>query len=649
MTLLILAALADEGRWLEHPRRPKVVDWWTERDADTRAWLEEDGRVEAITAWLEGYRWPEHPSLRDHVAGTSIWTTWLEDEDDGWTSRLTIQRGGPWPGEAFEHDLATGMSCAATLSPDGTLLLSGWVPKDDHAACNLLLTDLDAGTTRQLFRAARGGVSWSPDSDGLLVRRRRGRRMALTWLPLDGPPEDLFLSRRSTRAFFTPTGQIAGQSSWTVGGGERKLRLLYGPRDDLAWLGNALWTPWFGEGDIVGATEDALLLLSDAHDGTSLQLVDPEDPWYAEHVPRTELRPGMELKGARKHGDTLLTVWSRDGFQQLEETPWEGGPSNVIALGQPATRVRVWRSLSQTAIISASSPTSVSWFLRDTEGFIEPVEGSWSDPSYETLSLEADGVPLTWVGPRQHGTLPVWMTVYGGFGLSSQMGSLDPGSQYWLAAGGAVVLVHARGGQERGEAWHTDAIRTEMDKTFDDVVTAATWLREQGLASSVAVSGGSNGGLTVAASVASQPDAFDAGIGTAGVYDLIRGPRFGRWWPEEYGRHRKPDERAVLHAQSPVHRDIDGELPPMLIVTGARDDIVDPAHSYKLVDAWSRLPGGPVKLLVDLRGSHGGASIAPDDHNAPFGTLPYMLAFLCRTMGIQDIPQHAEEGPLEPG
>ena len=168
----------------------------------------------------------------------------------------------------------------------------------------------------------------------------------------------------------------------------------------------------------------------------------------------------------------------------------------------------------------------------------------------------------------------------------------------------------------------------------------------------VAIEGTSNGGLTVAAAVARDPSAFGAVIANAGVHDLLRARRFGRWWPEEYGRLKDPEQAAVLRAESPVHRVPAGPLPPVLITTGQADPIVAPAHSYKLAAAWQDLPGGPVLLVVDPWGSHGGdpKTVADWEMEDADHLSAQKLAFLSRALEVElrlEAPLEADP-PVDP-
>ncbi len=244
------------------------------------------------------------------------------------------------------------------------------------------------------------------------------------------------------------------------------------------------------------------------------------------------------------------------------------------------------------------------------------------------------------------GDVDLWLHVYGGFGIS-QWAGLGAADELFLAAGGVVGWVHARGGRERGEAWHTSAQRGGLPRTIDDVDAASAGLvaRGWGAEGRVVLSGSSNGGLTVAAALARAPDRYGAAIIHAGVLDLLRGPRWeGYWWPKEYGRPRG-SQREVLAAMSPRHHP-PHRLPPTLVVTGAHDPVVPPRHSYTLAAAWDAVPGGPLLLRVDEVGSHGGRPRDRDDaqRGALRAPVADTAAFVLRALDLP-VPPRGEEAP----
>lgn len=319
-----------------------------------------------------------------------------------------------------------------------------------------------------------------------------------------------------------------------------------------------------------------------------------------------------------------------------------------------ATSIRSWRSTQEHAVIEARSPVEVRWFLRARTGELALLHAHRvvEDAVFEVVEIPADDgatVPVSLVrptGPAPPEGRPALLNVYGGFGHSQGLYGMSSSRKAWLDAGGVYGVIHARGGRELGEHWHEEAQLEKLPRTFEDVVAAARGLVDLGIAGEgrVAIAGSSNGGLTVAAAVARDPGAFGAVIGNAGVYDLLRAKRFGRWWPDEYGRLKEPEQAAVLRAESPVHRLPAGPLPPVLLTTGRVDPVVSPAHSYKLALAWGELEGGPVLLEVDLWGSHGGDAedredwVVEDSDQAS----ALKLAFLARALEVELLPQLRE-------
>ena len=152
---------------------------------------------------------------------------------------------------------------------------------------------------------------------------------------------------------------------------------------------------------------------------------------------------------------------------------------------------------------------------------------------------------------------------------------------------------------------------------FDDFAACAERLIERGVATSdtLAIRGGSNGGLLTAAVMLQRPDLFGAVVSQVPVADMLRYQLFtaGRYWTVEYGNAiEDPDAFDWLIRYSPYHRAFEAEpsaLPPLLITTAETDDRVVPMHSLKLAAALQHAAGGnseqPLLVRVETRAGHG--------------------------------------------
>jgi prolyl oligopeptidase len=148
---------------------------------------------------------------------------------------------------------------------------------------------------------------------------------------------------------------------------------------------------------------------------------------------------------------------------------------------------------------------------------------------------------------------------------------------------------------------------------FDDFISAAEWLIVNTYTSpkKLAISGGSNGGLLVAACEIQRPDLFGAALAAVGVLDMLRFDKFtiGWAWKTDYGApSENEDEFRAIYCYSPLHNLRQGtEYPPTLITTADHDDRVFPAHSFKFAAAMQTAQAGPSPVLirVETRAGHG--------------------------------------------
>ena len=207
---------------------------------------------------------------------------------------------------------------------------------------------------------------------------------------------------------------------------------------------------------------------------------------------------------------------------------------------------------------------------------------------------------------------PLMLYGYGGFDVSLTP-TFRPQTIAWLEMGGVYVEANLRGGGEYGQAWHEAGTRLRKQNVFDDFIAAAEYLIREGWTSpkKLAISGRSNGGLLVGATLLQRPDLFGAALPGVGVLDMLRyhtASANARQWSSDYGLSEDPAEFRALRAYSPVHNVRERACyPPTLITTADRDDRVVPWHSYKFAAELQRAQGcaNPVLIRIETRAGHG--------------------------------------------
>jgi prolyl oligopeptidase len=165
---------------------------------------------------------------------------------------------------------------------------------------------------------------------------------------------------------------------------------------------------------------------------------------------------------------------------------------------------------------------------------------------------------------------------------------LENFGEHWLEKGGVFVVANIRGGGEFGPTWHQAAQGVRRPVSFDDFIAVAEDLVARRLTrpDRLAIEGGSNGGLLVAAAMVRRPDLFRAVVCEVPLLDMLAYTRLlaGASWIDEYGDPAVPEQRAGLAAWSPYHQLLPGAAYPLaLFTTSASDDRVHPAHARKMV------------------------------------------------------------------
>jgi prolyl oligopeptidase len=214
-------------------------------------------------------------------------------------------------------------------------------------------------------------------------------------------------------------------------------------------------------------------------------------------------------------------------------------------------------------------------------------------------------------GLVKNGGNPTYLFGYGGFNVSLTP-SFSVANLVWMEMGGIYAVPNLRGGGEYGKAWHDAGKLANKQNVFDDFTASARWLASSGWtdASHLGISGRSNGGLLVGASITQHPELFGAAIAEVGVMDMLRFHRFtiGWGWTSDYGSADDPEQFRTLRAYSPLHNIREGvAYPPTLVTTGDHDDRVVPGHSFKFAAALQAAQAGeaPIVIRIDTDAGHG--------------------------------------------
>lgn len=372
------------------------------------------------------------------------------------------------------------------------------------------------------------------------------------------------------------------RSPWTVGGSEYPAgALLCGLFDDY----------------LSGARELTAVFTPDAH--TSLQSY----AWTANHLVlevmrdvRSEL---LVLDPGTWSGAKLPGLPPLDAVEVVDTDPDHSDEIFIATSGftSPAT---LWHGSigASVDVIKAVPP------LFDADRLITEQHFATSD----------DGTKVPYFVVRREDAPPGPTMLYGYGGFQN---SLTPAysavlGRGWLERGGAYAVANTRGGGEYGPDWHTQALRENRHRVFEDFAAVARDLVTRGVTTpqQLGIQGGSNGGLLMGVMLTRYPELFGAIVCQVPLLDMRRYHLLlaGASWVAEYGNPDEPSDWEFISAYSPYQAvTADAHYPPILIMTSTRDDRVHPGHARKMV-ARLEETGHAVWYFENIEGGHGGAA-----------------------------------------
>lgn len=655
-------AIPDPYRWLEQMQAPEVLEWALAQKDLAESILRTDARWKTLRARLNQLSKFNKALPPKRAAGKLFYF-----ETDG-------VRAQPWlmmqDGENSEAVLVLDVNA---MSKDGTVAVPVFEPSPDGKRIaysmaeggsdwnTVRVRDIESGEDLPdvLTRTRYTPIGWLPDSSAFYYGRypeRSGSDMQYSqvWLHRIGTQQ-----AADTLIFETPDEPSLNYSPVLT---DDQQYIVLHVWHDLT--GNRLWVLPLGNsphpltlspsdrgGTAVFAPNEAIKLWDDPQDeinfagniGTRFYFATNHDAPRGRVVYMDLDAPGIMHEiiaqsdaviaagtgGATLCGGKLVVGSLKDVTSRVDIYTLDGQHEREVILPAPGT-IGIFqfdRQDAQDFYIQFQSfahpPTT--YRVDVTSGTLTPFRPPVLDfaPSavevHQVFYTAKDGtrIPMFLVhkqGLLRDGTNPVYMTGYGGFGISLVPVFGKQGSPWiaWIELGGVLAIPNLRGGGEYGEEWHKAGMLDKKQTVFDDLHAAAQWLVDKGYTQPkrLGIEGGSNGGLLTSAAVTQRPELYGAAVVAVPLTDMLRYQHFtiGRLWIGEYGSAENAEQFPWLRAYSPLHNIQSGtNYPATLVTTGTHDDRVVPAHAYKFAAALQAAQGGdaPVLLHVETRVGHG--------------------------------------------
>jgi len=635
--------VADPYRWLEDPASPETLAWVEAQNAATADYLAQVPARESIRASLTGlWDYPKYsvPQKR----GNRYFFT----KNTGLQNQAILYMQETLAGEPI------AILDPNTLSDDGTVALTNISPSEDGKLLAYSLSS--AGSDRQEIKIRDvdngndyaevikwckfSNIAWRHDNAGFFYNRfpepgtvaqEDENNFSLVYLHLVSTPQandQLIYERpdfKELTFFPTITDDGAYLILFVTQGSASENRIYYrqvdsdGPFIRLLDDADAIYSPIGNSGPIF-----YFHTTRDAPRGRIIA-IDTRNPEYAQWQ---ELIPQQDdiFSFASVVNDQFVVTYMHDAHHRVRLYNLDGSFTREIALPALGSIFELsGRSRDTEMFINFTSflyPPSIFRydFASGTLTLLWDVSLNFDPQSYETRQVfypSKDGtrVPMFLThkkGLALDGNNPTLLVGYGGFNIS-QTQVFAVGPLLWIAHGGVYAKANLRGGGEYGEEWHHAGMLEKKQNVFDDFIAAAEWLiaNKYTSTSRLAIHGGSNGGLLVAACMLQQPDLYGAVVCAVPVIDMLRYHKFtvGRYWIPEYGNaEADPEHFKFLYAYSPLHNVKEGVAhPPVLILSADTDDRVVPAHAKKFgatLQAAHR-GGNPILLRIETKAGHG--------------------------------------------
>ncbi|GJQ29557.1 MAG: peptidase S9 [Phycisphaerae bacterium] len=647
--------VVDAYRWLEDWNDPKVKAWSEAQNAYARGILDKLEDTEAIRT--------RAAAVLSATGAAYFAPTWSG-------GRLFAMKRQPPKQQPFivvmpspmHPDQERVLVDPNVIDPEGGASIDWYVPSPDGAllavsmsthgseAGDIHLFDTKTGKqvheviTRVNGGTAGGSLAWAPDGKGFYYTRypRAGER----------PAEDMDFY---VQVYFHRLGDDPAKDTYEVGKefpriAEIQLECLH----TGGWAGAVLASVQLGDGGefmhfikindawkqftkyedrIVQATfaPSGLIVMISRKDAPRGKIVATMcDEWSV--TPGTLVPEGeytivsefLDPEGLFLATENALYItYQLGGPGEVRAFDYHGKPRPAPALGDVTSPTGLTALDGGKLLVGTKSYIApLAWGVFDPAAAAAPAPTPLSSKfpfsldDYEVVrefatSKDGTKVPVNIIrrkGLALDGRSPCLVTAYGGYGVNIEP-TFRPGTLLLLEQGFVWAEANIRGGGEFGDAWHRAGNLTNKQNVFDDFAAAVKHLQTRGYTNPTrtAITGGSNGGLLMGATLTQHPDLIACVVSHVGIYDMLRVELSsnGAFNIPEFGTVKNPDHFKALYAYSPYHRVVEGvKYPPVLFLTGANDPRVDPMQSRKMT-ARLQAVGGTCLLRTSSNSGHG--------------------------------------------
>ncbi len=352
----------------------------------------------------------------------------------------------------------------------------------------------------------------------------------------------------------------------------------------------------------------------------TVEAADPKPENWKDLIPETQ-----NVLDVSTGGGKIFAEYLKDAASFIQQYNYDGKMEHVIQLPSVGSAggfgTKKEEKETYYTFTSYVYPSTIfKYDIASGKSEIYKKSGVSFDPEkYESKQVfypSKDGTKIPMVITYKKGTVfngknPTLLYAYGGFGVSLTP-AFSTSNIILLEQGGIYAVPNLRGGGEYGENWHLAGTKMKKQNVFDDFIAAAEYLIQHKYTSKdyLAISGGSNGGLLIGATMTQQPDLCKVAFPAVGVMDMLRYNKFtaGAGWAYDYGTAEDSKEMfEYLHKYSPVHALKPADYPATMVTTADHDDRVVPAHSFKFAAQLQQDQKGaaPVLIRIETNAGHG--------------------------------------------